>query len=296
MGSEAGRCFRNTEGSMEWVGLLPVCTCALDRLRTGLPFAGDGVTSAPSMKSASRLIPPAAAKRLTAICTCEDFVERARPFFTPVDRWKSCDDAHLWRAIISQVCVVGSSSRWEQLADSGDLQLISIEKLAPMTVAQRTKAIHEVLRKHGVRYVTDDPSACKKTQALVANFEFVQHCGGASAYLARLAAMPDDATRVKRVRRDLEYIGHKGARDFLIGLDLGRGLIAFDVRVLNVLEAAGVKAPVDVQSNSESYEQLQSALLESVCGPAKITGAQFDRILYRNYAGLSAAMGIHQDG
>jgi hypothetical protein len=248
------------------------------------------------MKPTSRLIPPAAAKRLVAICTCEDFLERARPFFTPVDRWKSVDDDELWRAILSQVCVVGSSARWEQLADSGDLRLISIEKLAPMNAAQRTTAIHEVLRKHSVRYVTDDPAACKKTQALVANFEFAQHCGGAASYLARLAAMPDDAARVKRVRKDLEYIGHKGARDFLIGLDLGRSLIAFDVRVLNVLEAAGVRAPVDVQSNNDSYEQLQSALLESVCSPAKVTGAQFDRILYRNYAGLCAAMGIHQDG
>ena len=248
------------------------------------------------MKSTSRLIPPAAAKRLIAICTCEDFLERARPFFTPVDHWKSCNDADLWRAVISQVCVVGSSSRWEQLAASGDLALISIEALSPMPVEQRASVIHEVLRKHGIRYVTDDPSACKKTQALVANFEFVQHCGGAQSYLGRLAAMPDDAARVKRIRRDFEYIGHKGARDFLIGFDLGRSLIAFDVRVLNVLEAAGVKAPVDVQSSNESYEQLQSALLETVCGPAKITGAQFDRILYRNYAGLCAAMGIHQDG
>ena len=59
------------------------------------------------------------------------------------------------------------------------------------------------------------------------------------------------------------------------------------------LEAADVKAPVDVQSNNASYEQLQSALLETVCAPAKITGAQFDRILDRNYAGLCAAMGIH---
>ena len=248
------------------------------------------------MKPTSRLIPPAAAKRLVAICTCEDFLERARPFFSPVDGWKSTTDADLWNAIISQVCVVGSSSRWEQLADSGDLSLVSIEALSPMTAAQRGTAIHGVLRKHGVRYVTDDPSTCKKTQALVANFEFFQHCGGAAAYLGRLAAMPDDAARVKRVRKDLEYIVHKGARDFLIGLDLGRSLIAFDVRVLNVLEAAGVNAPVDVQSNHESYEQLQKAILENVCAPAKITGAQFDRIIYRNYAGLCAAMGIHQDG
>ncbi|MBL8678369.1 MAG: hypothetical protein JNK05_04350 [Myxococcales bacterium] len=247
------------------------------------------------MKPTSRLIPPAAAKRLIAICTCEDFLERARPHFTPVDRWKSCSDADLWRAVVSQVCVVGSSARWEQLADSGDLALISIEALSPLSAEQRGSAIHGVLRKHGIRYVTDEPRSCKKTQALVANFEFVQHCGGAQSYLGRLAALPDDAARVKRIRRDFEYIAHKGARDFLITFDLGRSLIAFDVRVLNVLEAAGVKAPADVQSNNESYEQLQSALLERVCGPAKITGAQFDRILYRNYAGLCAAMGIHQD-
>lgn len=205
------------------------------------------------------------------------------------------DDEALWRAIVAQVCVVGSSARWDVIVASGDLAQISILALSPLTAAARAVAIHKVLHKHGVRYVTGDAASCKKTQALVANLEFVVTCGGAAAYLSRLAAMAEDASRVKRVSRDLAYIGLKGARDFLIELDLGRDLIAFDVRVLNVLAAAGVLTPENTQSNATQYEQLQRALLECVCVPAEITGAQFDRILYRNYAGLRAAMGIHQD-
>jgi hypothetical protein len=90
----------------------------------------------------------------------------------------------------------------------------------------------------------------------------------------------------------MAYIKNKGARDLLIALDLGRTLVAFDVRVLNVLKAAGVWVPDDVQSNKQRYEELQSAIVNNLCRPNGLSGAEFDRIIFRNYDAIRKELGI----
>lgn len=234
---------------------------------------------------------------LTKIASNPRYLDVAREFFPSVDRWKSLGDADLWRRIVSQVCVVGNEGGWKRLAASGDAaEVLSPDALLALTETQRASTIHAALRRHGVRYVTNDPATCRKTAALVENLEFLRDCGGAAAYLARVAALPDDTARVKRISRDLRYIKHKGARDFLIELDLGRSLIAFDVRLINVLVAAGVRVTDGIQSQPKQYDALQRALVERVCVPAGVTGAQFDRILFRNYPAICAELGAAEDG
>jgi hypothetical protein len=231
------------------------------------------------------LIPTRVSEQLVRLVTRPVFVENARPYFPRRDRWRTVDDSDLWRMVLSQVCVVGSSAGWDRVKASGDAEsALSFASLLKQTELSRAKTIHRVLRRHGVRYVPLDAGLCRKTRALLQNFAFLAELPlGAKGYLQSLAGLPDDRARVQRVTRDFAYVKNKGARDLLIELDLGRTLVAFDVRVLNLLKAAGAQVPDDVQMNKQRYEALQTAVVEQVCKPAGLSGAEFDRVLYRNY-------------
>jgi hypothetical protein len=60
-------------------------------------------------------------------------------------------------------------------------------------------------------------------------------------------------------------------------------MIAFDIRVLNILGSVGVDIAADIQTNPSRYTQLQDALLAQVCLPVGITGVAIDRLMYQNY-------------
>lgn len=232
-----------------------------------------------------KLLSEPALKRLIDVATKPEFLEVARRYFPVRDRWRSVDNKALWRMILSQVCVVGSSAPWENLVSSGVLETdLSFSSLIASKRASQLKTIHRYLQKFGVRYVMKKADECRKSQALVRNLTKLRELpGGAKAYLDELASLPSDRARVHRMKRDWAYIKNKGSRDFLINLDLGRSLIAFDTRVLNVLEAAGVEVPADLQTAETRYAEMQDTLVKHVCGPANLTGAEFDRVLYRNY-------------
>ena len=239
------------------------------------------------------LIPADVAARLANLAAQPRFLENARRYFPLRDNWKGIGDEGFWRMIVSQVCVVGSSAGWERMRMSGEVDsTLAFPRLLAERPESRRKVIHKVLRRHGVRYVTSEPEGCRKTAALVKNLEFLDSFPGrANGYLESLAAEPADRARVERVSRDLAYIKNKGARDLLIELDLGRTLIAFDIRVLNVLRAAGTKLPVKVQRDPPQYEALESAVTREVCARAGITGAELDRIIYWNYEALMSELG-----
>lgn len=228
--------------------------------------------------------------RLIDVATRPEFLAVARPHFPARDHWMSVDDASLWRKILSQVCVVGNTTPWDNLAASGAPEAdLSFSSLTARSQSSQLTTIHRCLREYGVRYVTKKASTCRKSQALASNLKKLRELpGGAKAYLGGLSKLPDDRNRVYQVKRDWAYIKNKGARDLLIDLDLGRSLIAFDVRVLNVLGAAGMEVPADVQADEAQYEELQKALVKDVCEPASLTGAEFDRVLFRNYDAIIA--------
>ncbi|MFC1799704.1 hypothetical protein ACFL2Z_02190, partial [Candidatus Eisenbacteria bacterium] len=69
----------------------------------------------------------------------------------------------------------------------------------------------------------------------------------------------------------------------LIDLGLIENAIAFDVRVINVLEFCGIEIPEDLASNEEAYRELEAELIEKVCRPAQVPGCVLDRVLYQKY-------------
>ena len=82
------------------------------------------------------------------------------------------------------------------------------------------------------------------------------------------------------VADDLSYVKNKGARDLLIGLGLVQRAIAFDTRLIKVLNHLGAQLPNDLAFNKSKYKALETELIEKVCEPSEITGSHFDRILF----------------
>ena len=203
--------------------------------------------------------------------------------------WRRCTNNDVWIRFVYQIGVVGGSAPVDALANNRMmLARISYPRLKRMpSRASRAKAINSVLRLAGIRYASADLAKCKKTQALVKNFERLESfSGGPRGLLTRLHALDGaraDLRRIKYMMKVFPYFKSKSARDFLMDLGLVTDAIALDVRLQNVLNRIGFRVPYAVASNVRLYDEVEERLLSEVCKPLSLTGLQFDRMIYQNY-------------
>lgn len=134
-----------------------------------------------------------------------------------------------------------------------------------------------------MRYASGDIDKCRKTAAATYNFDVLEVYGGPRAYFSKIAEIPDEHWRIAVVGDELSYIKNKGARDLLIGLGMVNKAIAFDSRLIKILEHVGLELPSNLSTNKPKYKALERELLEKVCAPCGISGGQFDRILFNKY-------------
>jgi hypothetical protein len=207
-----------------------------------------------------------------------------------IGQWESMSDNDIWLAIVEQVGVVGNSAPAERMMKNLRAREKWYEAIAKMKPAQRRKEIHKVLNSFGIRYVSEDPEKCRKTNALLKNLALVESYGGPKAYIERISRIPDEHLRVSSVIEDMSYIENKGARDFLTGLGLIENAIAFDVRIKNVLVSCGAKLPENLGTDKAVYKALESELIEKVCKPCGVPGAVLDRVLYQKYKEIIAQL------
>lgn len=197
------------------------------------------------------------------------------------DNWKEKNDGELWAAVLGQIAVVGSANSGLNLSRDleGHEQNWYI-RLVSMNQKARQKEIHACLRKSGVRYVSVEIQKCRKTPAAALNFELLQVYGGPRKYFQAVSEIPVEAWRIAVVGDELSYIKNKGARDLLIGLGLVQDAIAFDSRVMGVLELLGVNLPSDIAVHKIKYKSLEREIIDAVCTPCGISGGFLDRILF----------------
>jgi len=202
--------------------------------------------------------------------------------------WKRLSNNEIWRHFIVQVAVVGSAASGERLGRALRAEeTLGLNRLAALPVARRRALISKTLRASGVRYASHDIEKCRKTAAVVRNFEFLSAFpGGPKGYIKSLEKLQNDDARAARLAADMSYIKLKGARDLLVELGVVSNVVALDTRILNILRRFGAVIPRDIRTNPDSYRQLQSELLSRVCKPLGITGAALDRILFQNYKDL----------
>ncbi|MBS0198761.1 MAG: hypothetical protein JSR77_18595 [Planctomycetes bacterium] len=187
-------------------------------------------------------------------------------------------------AFLAQVVVAGAARPWTSLSSSTQaMKLLHYRAIRKLSTAKQLRLVNRLFRKHGVRYTSEDPKACRKSAAVIANLRLLGATrGGPKGYLARLCELPEDQ-RVAKLGKDFGYIRLKGSRDLSATLGLAKDAIALDTRLLQLLRAAGVKLPPRVQGNPEVYRAVQNAILSQICKRAGVTGVQCDRILFNNY-------------
>ncbi len=194
-------------------------------------------------------------------------------------RWRECTDGQLWTAVLCQIAVAGG-------ADGGDRLKANLNDWADEWYSRllrggktRAASVHAEFVKAGVRFVSKNEPAGRKTLAALANFKTLVDAGGPRAFFSEIDQM-DEPGRIRYIRTHLRYVKHKGSRDLLIGLGAVESAIALDVRWKNILERVGVQVPKNFQTSQETYEQLEQELLQHVCGPLGATGAHLDRAFF----------------
>jgi len=188
------------------------------------------------------------------------------------------------------VIVVGGSAPADKFSKNPQLKrLVSYNRLAKVKDESRIeKDINYALRAVGTRYASKSVKKCRKTQALAHNFKVLSGWKDSpKALLRRISkfrGQNESKRKVKYLMKIFEFIQSKSARDFLMELGLISDAIALDIRVQNVLrKKIGIRMPKGVENNPKLYDDVERELLLKVCKPLKLSGVQFDRMIYQNY-------------
>lgn len=204
--------------------------------------------------------------------------------------WKNKSNDRIWLDLIGQVMVVGGASSADKFHEDPKLKkLVAFNRLSNFRdKIQLEKEINYVLRAVGTRYVSKSFKRCKKTQAISHNFRVLNNIkGGPKGLFKRLAEFkgPNATKRkIKYFMKLFKFIKSKSARDNLMEKGLITDAIALDIRIQNVLKKkVGIKLPKGLASKPKIYDTVERELLSKVCRPLKLSGIQFDRMIFQNY-------------
>lgn len=199
------------------------------------------------------------------------------------DRWRSETDEALWRGMVGQVVVIGSSMPWEKAVPSWGQSGITWHDLSQLPGAVSVDRVASLAQRFmvrfGVRYAGRGETPSRKATAVARNYLRVRAFGGPKAVMHAFAAVPSDEERIALVRNLLEQFGPKGARDFLMGAGMLRDRIAIDDRVESVLYAAGLIPTRSVAGCD--YLEVEQAILDHVARPLGLEGVAVDRTMYQ---------------
>jgi len=204
------------------------------------------------------------------------------------NNWKSWTNDEIWLHMISQVIVVGGSAPANRFEKNPQLQKqVSYENLLKIDDKKDLeKTINRVLRAVGTRYASSNVSKCRKTRALVHNFEVVKTFKtGPKGLLERLSEFEgasSDKRKIKYVMKIFRFIQSKSARDYLMELGLVKNAVALDIRIQNILREAGIDVLKGLESSPELYDSVEQEVLAKICKPLGLCGVEFDRMLYQN--------------
>lgn len=219
--------------------------------------------------------------------------ERPHAIVPSLDRWSTMDDELLWRQVVSQVAVIGGVRPWDALRDvweSDGISWAELTRASATTDDEVAERFHVLFARFGIRYVGDGQRPAKKAIACARNRRSILRAGGPTAWVARIAAMPDELARIDRVARDLNQVGEKGARDLLMDCGLCRKTIALDVRVMNILRAAGLTDVDKAPPTRAAYEELEAEIVGQVARPLGFEPVTVDRVMFQRHDAIVARL------
>lgn len=206
--------------------------------------------------------------------------------------WKKWDNNDVWMQIVRHILQIGNSKSLDLFDNSRSLKdSVRYVRLVRMRSKRKQRAaIRKLMKSTGARIHN------KKTQALVDNLAWLQQEFGErpTKFMAHLSRM-SEWQRIGFLKTHLSQFGEKTAREFLMTAGLANNAIAFDRRILRIFEEAGVEMPATACKKRRIipslYKEVQEQVLEKICKPLKLTGRQFDRMLYLNYDSIIDLIG-----
>lgn len=222
------------------------------------------------------------------------FKEIKRLFFSRTEvpkpnYWKGWSNNAIWLQLIRQVIVVGGSGPADEFNNRSALKkIVSYNALSKLENEKEIKRlINSVLCEIGARYASKNITKCRKTQALAHNLKILKGFrGGPKGLLKKVAGFTgrnETRRKIKYFMKIFHFVKSKSSRDFLMALGLIKDAIALDIRVQNILKKVGVRVPKGLVGNSEIYDEAEKELLNRLCKPLRLSGVQFDRMIYQNY-------------
>lgn len=226
------------------------------------------------------------ANHLTAFKEIIDRYEK-ETIFPEVDNWKNLTNNNLWIRLVGQVNVVGGSDGNERFFENPNYsKRLSYDLLIQLNNEDLIQTINSVLSEAGVRYVNKDINKISvKARCLAKNFAFINAFQnsfiGLIEHIKRFSGGKAELDRVYFLSENLEFISHKTARDFLMGLGINFNTIAIDSRIQEIFKRIGL--PIPKSYSKKTYEETESQIVNEICRPLNIVPVKFDRILYQNY-------------
>jgi hypothetical protein len=188
--------------------------------------------------------------------------------------WYSRTADELWWKVLAAIATQGNARAGSVIEGSYEVKRqTSLSRLKTFrTDRERLRHIHWVLATVGTRYIRKNFSRDPKSRAATQNFHTLVKDGGPKRFFQSIADQPSEIARIKALQDGLAFYGPKTARDTAIELGLAKNCMA-------------------------RYEEMEQAFISKVADPAKLTGAQLDRILFQNYdkilADIRLAAGRH---
>jgi thermostable 8-oxoguanine DNA glycosylase len=201
----------------------------------------------------------------------------------PYGEWKNMTSEEIWEEILSQFCVMGSARPVEKLQANTERYNQFLEKLSIGTLSKITSNRKEYIARHlkefkATRFYN---KTAERINNCVENEEIVKD--GKLVFLEDLkkSGIDEDTMRDTLLKR-LPFFKMKSISDFMITIGASRNFLAFDTRVVGLLNKHfGLNTRLDkIQSNKILYKTLEGKLRD-VCREFGIELSLLDRILFR---------------
>jgi hypothetical protein len=209
-----------------------------------------------------------------------------------VGKWRLMSDETLWLRVVSQVVVVGNEAPAKRLQCTEIQAHLAFYTLANSHPTIAANAIGSALAAIGTRYVSrTQPTGSPKVNALLKNLAVLKAFnGGPRGLVGHLAGMKTSRDRIDYLSKNFSYFKAKGARDFLAtGLGMASDVIALDSRVMGIVRRIVPELPVEV--NARNYDAIERFLIKRVCQPLKMSGMEFDQLLFHNKDAIEKQLG-----
>jgi hypothetical protein len=222
----------------------------------------------------------------------------------PGHGWR--DPEETWLRVVGQICAVGSSRSWLALSAPSVCRELSVSRIraeGPGAPAY----VHRILARLSIRYCSPAREASQKADAIATNAfsSFVADSEDRASLLNNLRShvgepgsegtfTREQARMARRLLiRHLRFFGPKSASDFLLGLGLADSLIAFDVRLLNLLVDNLGWSPACRRhvSSLPRYTELEEEVARTIAEPVGMNLLTLDRVLFHHYGELRRRWG-----